>query len=245
MASNLQSITGVNIKADGQKSHQDDYNPEEKNSKKAYIDAINYIFMQLEGAYPSKFYTFMGNSRDLVRQAKQIWLRNLSKDLSPNQIKQGMEIALAKSEFFPDMSDVRRYAKTYCHDAYFPTVEAAYIEATSKAHLVMTGAITKWSHPFIKYVGNRTGWFELREKSKKEMFQTFKYYFQTLLSDYQKNQVALLEDQKKTPNSTLELKVNKTFEKEQAIVLKSLQYTDEQKAIIMRNPIASLKKIIS
>ena len=194
----------------------------------------------MEGAYPSKFYTFFSVNQSLS-QAKRVWLVHLKKDLTPEQIKIGIDIALARSNFFPDMADIRRYAKEYALPS-LPTAENAYREAAAKSHQIMNGDNVNWSHPLVGTAAERTGWFEIREKPEKEVLPQFKRHYLALTSD-------LIDSNKDLSQLSLENKEKKLNEAEKAFhyaekkLIKNYQTTHESDCNLSgRTAINAIKK---
>lgn len=103
----------------------------------------------------------------------KVWAAGLV-DLKPSEIRMGV----SKAKDFREFCTLPAF-RELCHvkpeDFGMPDAYAAYVEACNKQ-----GPHANWTHPAVYWAGAETGWFELRNRTEKEIFPLFRRNYEVI-----------------------------------------------------------------
>jgi len=103
------------------------------------------------------------------------WAHHLA-DLSEVAIRIGVAKVRDYTGYF-SLPVFRSFCRITGQDLGMPDPHSAYVEACNKS-----GECKDWTHPAVYWAANQTGWFELRNRTEKEIYPLYKLNYETMVA---------------------------------------------------------------
>ena len=177
------------------------------NGHRDHIDVINQVFTELELAYHNQYHKAYAQEGS-IGLAKKYWLECLS-NFSPELILQATRNVVTSQEYLPSIASIIRACEDALVGAGLPAAHDAYIEACCASHPKVEH---QWTHPAVYLAGRETGWFEIGNKTEKQIFPLFGKQYRALCQRVLHGEELVIEKQEALPDpysKTLSLEENK------------------------------------
>ena len=144
-------------------------------NRRDHIDAINQVFAELELAYHNQYHKAYAQEGS-IGLAKKYWLECLS-HFSPEIILQATREVVTSQEYLPSIASLVQACEEAMSGFGLPATHDAYNEACCAPHPKIE---QQWSHPAVYFAGKDTGWFDLANKTEKQIFPLFEKHYRNL-----------------------------------------------------------------
>ena len=173
-----------------------------------HVDAINQVFAELELAYHNQYHKAYAQEGS-IGLAKKYWLECLA-HFSPEIILQATRTVVTSQEYLPSVASIVHACEEARSGFGLPAAGAAYIEACCAPN---PKAEQIWSHPAVYLAGKATGWFELANKTEKQIFPCFEKNYRVLCQRALHGETLVIDRPEALPEQisrTLTLEENKS-----------------------------------
>ena len=195
----------------------------DKDNESALWDAVAYLTMLINEAYPAQFARAYPRDEDRER-ARGVWTAAL-KGYAPKRIKRaGQKAIRSGSKFMPSLGDIIQFCQFSYEELGLKQPLQAYYEA---CNATIQRADGSWSHPAVYFAAKATGWYWLRSESQSRVFPMFERNYQIICQRVQDG-----EDLSQDIQQGLEdfSKRNRMYQTE-IVMQKSLKETMQQQGI--------------
>jgi hypothetical protein len=169
-------------------------NSKGSSNRRDHIDAINQVFAELELAYHNQYHKAYAQEGS-IGLAKKYWLECLS-HFSPEIILQATREVVTSQEYLPSIASLVQACEETMSGFGLSAAHDAYNEACCAPHPKIE---QQWSHPAVYYAGKDTGWFDLANKTEKQIFPSFEKHYRNLCQRVLHGEELVIEKQKALP----------------------------------------------
>jgi len=139
-------------------------------------DAVTYLTMLLNEAYPAQFARAFPRDEDRER-ARGVWVAAL-RGYSPKRIKKAAQkVIRSGNTFMPNLGNVIQLCQLSYEEMGLKRPLQAYFEACNAESQRFEAS---WSHPAVYFAAKMTGWFVLKSEPQSKIFPVFEYNYKIL-----------------------------------------------------------------
>ena len=151
--------------------------------RKAFIKAIDNLFLKLELSYHYQFYKVFGTDKRL-KEAKRLWAESL-KRYSPTCIYSATETVVKTNDYLPTLTEVIKACGESIDVLNIPSTQEAFIEAQKSS---APRKEYNWTTPIIYWAAREVGWDIINSSNNPNAFKLFSKVYARLANKMNEGQ---------------------------------------------------------